>query len=105
MMFCPKCGAILVPKKESGKYVLSCSCGYTNKETENTTLKETVKKEKDLEVVDEDFEAKPKVNDVECPKCANKEAYFWLQQTRSSDEPETKFYKCTACKHTWRDYS
>ena len=103
-MFCPKCGAILVPKKESGKYVLSCSCGYTNKDTENTKLKDTLQEKKEIEVVDEDFEGKPIV-EAQCPKCENNQAYFWMQQTRSSDEPETKFYKCTECKHIWRDYS
>ncbi|MFP4111599.1 MAG: transcription factor S [Candidatus Woesearchaeota archaeon] len=104
MMFCPKCGSILVPKKESGKYVQSCTCGYTNKDTENTKLKDTIEEKEEIEVVDEDFESKPVV-EAECPKCGYNEAYFWLQQTRSSDEPETKFYKCKECKHIWRDYS
>ena len=34
-----------------------------------------------------------------------KKSYFWMMQTRGSDEPETKFYKCEKCKHVWRDYS
>lgn len=104
MMFCPKCGSILVPKKESGKYVLSCSCGYKSKDSENTSLKEEVKEQKEIDVIDQDFEGKPLV-EAECPKCSHNKAYFWTQQTRSSDEPETKFYKCEKCKHVWRDYS
>jgi DNA-directed RNA polymerase subunit M len=106
MMFCPKCGAILVPKKEGNKKVLACSCGYKSKDVSDTTLKEG-KKEKveEVEVVDHGrLETLPKATDVECPKCGNKEAYFWLVQTRASDEPETKFLKCTKCSHTWRDY-
>jgi DNA-directed RNA polymerase subunit M len=104
MMFCPKCGSILVPKKESGKYILSCSCGYTNKETEKATLKETIKSKTEIAVVESDFEGKPVV-DADCPKCGHSKAYFWMQQTRGSDEPETKFLKCEKCKHIWRDYT
>jgi DNA-directed RNA polymerase subunit M len=39
-----------------------------------------------------------------CPKCGNKEAYFWTSQTRAADEAETKFFRCIKCKHTWREY-
>ncbi|PIO07920.1 transcription factor S, partial [Candidatus Pacearchaeota archaeon CG10_big_fil_rev_8_21_14_0_10_35_219] len=31
-------------------------------------------------------------------------AYFWTMQTRAADESETKFYRCTKCDHTWREY-
>ncbi|PJB94591.1 transcription factor S, partial [Candidatus Pacearchaeota archaeon CG_4_9_14_0_8_um_filter_35_24] len=24
--------------------------------------------------------------------------------TRAADESETKFYRCTKCDHTWREY-
>lgn len=105
-MFCPKCGSILRPRKEGEKTIMYCSCGYTSK-GESTTLKEEKKvkpEEADVEVVDKDFETLPKTKE-ECPKCGNGEAYYWLVQTRSGDEAETKFLKCTKCKHTWRDYS
>ena len=39
-----------------------------------------------------------------CSKCENKEAYFWTSQTRAGDEAETKFFRCTKCKYTWREY-
>ena len=54
-------------------------------------------------VTEGENEVDPKV-EIECPKCKHQEAFFWTKQTRSSDEAETKFYKCTKCKHTWRDY-
>ena len=41
---------------------------------------------------------------VICPKCENREAYWWMQQTRSADETPTQFFKCTQCKHVWREY-
>ena len=53
-------------------------------------------KEKDMDVF-------PVVANI-CDKCNNKEAYFWTSQTRSGDEAETRFFKCTKCKHTWREY-
>jgi len=40
-----------------------------------------------------------------CPKCGNDEAFFWTAQMRAADEAETRFFRCTKCKHTWREYS
>jgi len=105
-MFCPKCGSIMVPKKEKEKSFLACTgCGFVNKSKEKIELKETIKKKSpDIEIASEDEETLP-ITDSECPKCKNSKAYYWLVQTRAGDEPETKFLKCTKCKHTWRDYS
>lgn len=95
----------MTPKKEGGKVIMACSCGYTNKKVEaNTTLKEEIKTEKNsVEVVSEDPETLS-LTDEECPKCAHTKAYYWVVQTRAGDEPETKFLKCEKCKYTWRDY-
>lgn len=104
MQFCPKCGAILVPKKEGSKKFISCSCGYKTTEFEEAKVSEKVKKtEKEVEVIEEEKEIHP-ITEAECPKCQNNQAYFWEIQTRASDEPATKFLKCTKCKHIWRDY-
>ncbi len=106
MKFCPKCGSILVPKKASGKYVYDCACGYSASVGENDQLKEAVENKKNIEVVDEEnaAETNPLV-DIDCPKCGHTKAFFWLEQTRSGDESETKFFKCQKCRHTWRDYN
>ena len=104
MKFCPKCGTLMIPKKESGKTLLSCSCGYKDSDSEGAKLKEEIKEQKDVEVIDEDIETRP-ITDAECPKCGNNKAHYYLVQTRASDEPETKFLQCTECKHKWRDYS
>lgn len=45
------------------------------------------------------------ITKVECPKCANKEAYWWMVQTRGSDESPTQFFRCTKCNYTWREIS
>ena len=40
---------------------------------------------------------KTKIVCANAPDCTNDMAYFWSIQLRSSDEPETTFYKCTEC--------
>ncbi|HOI18484.1 MAG TPA: transcription factor S [Candidatus Woesearchaeota archaeon] len=105
-MFCSKCGSLLFPKKTDKKSFMYCaSCGYASKESK-TVLTEKSEEQKEVVVIDNASEGEnlPKM-EVECPKCGNSYAYFWTMQTRASDEPETKFYKCTKCEHTWRDYS
>jgi len=105
--FCPKCHSILRPKKENEKLVMYCSCGYSSASDTDGSLKEEKKVKKaevDFEVVEKEVNTLP-ITKEECPNCGNKEAFYWLQQTRAGDEAETKFMKCTKCKHTWRDYS
>ncbi len=108
MMFCPKCGSLLKPKKESGKSILACSCGFRQKDVKSAilTVESASKAEPSLQVADEsdDLKSMPQA-EAECPKCGHGKARFWTVQTRAADEPETKFLKCEKCKHTWRDYS
>jgi len=103
-MFCPKCGSVLFPKTEKGKKVFKCSCGYSDKNMEPPQFKEKLGDEKEVPVVDKEIETLP-LTEAECSKCGHTKAYFWTMQTRASDEPETKFFRCQKCKHTWRDYS
>ncbi len=104
-MFCPKCGSILRPKDKAGKKVLYCSCGFTKNPEGETSfeLRETMAVGKRIEVM-ENIETLPKIK-AACDKCNNKVAYYWTQQTRGADEPETRFFRCTKCNHTWREYS
>ena len=106
MQFCKKCGSLLVPKKENGKTVVKCKCGYESKDKVDSNIKEGVKKEERIPGVayEDDFEVHP-LTDAECPKCKHKKAFFWEVQTRAADEPPTKFLKCQKCRHIWRDYS
>lgn len=115
MLFCPKCSSILRPKEKGGAKFLWCSCGFTTvfekaKPEEPAEQEKEVKEEKApepetrrIEIVKE-VEIHPKIKEV-CEKCGNKEVYYWTQQTRGADEPETRFFKCTKCEHTWREYS
>ena len=98
-MFCPKCGGL--PVNKNNKIVCS-NCGA---EIATEKIKEkTKKKEKSISVAKKETEIHPKT-ESKCPKCSNNEAYYWIVQTRSADEPPTRFYKCTKCKHVWREYS
>lgn len=101
-MFCPKCGSILKPKIRGDKKFLECSCGY-KVETEGVYFKEKVTKPiQKIEVAEESMNTLPKT-EARCLKCDNKEAYWWLVQTRAADEAATRFLKCTKCNHTWRE--
>ncbi|HZX44474.1 MAG TPA: transcription factor S [Candidatus Nanoarchaeia archaeon] len=98
----------MMPTKEGEKTILVCrSCGAKSADKDGGKIKETSKEETSkVEVIEnkDAFETLPKMK-VECPKCHNSEAFFWEVQTRASDEPATKFMKCTKCAHIWRDYN
>ena len=103
MEFCPKCGAMLVLKTKN----LGCTrCGYTSSSKNKDSLKtsEKINERKEIAVVsNKDLQVNPIV-EQKCEKCGHNKCYFWTLQTRSSDEAETKFFKCTKCEHTWREY-
>ena len=104
MIFCPKCGALLVPKRN--KKQITCGCGYIHKESVNLSLSEKVEDMAKIEVMDEEDKIKVMpLTKVDCPECENEEARFWTVQTRSADEAETRFFRCEKCKHVWRDAS
>ncbi len=105
-MFCPDCGSILLPKEKNKKKILACtSCKYSKDlEGETIEIKEKIKEGKKVEVMEKENEFLPKVRS-DCKKCENNIAFYWTRQTRSADEPETRFFKCTKCNYTWREYS
>ena len=101
MEFCPKCGAVLIQKRKKD----GCPrCNYSTKEKLKITASEKIEERKEVVVVsDKDTQVLPIVGE-KCKKCDNDKAYFWTVQTRSGDEAETKFFKCTKCDFTWREY-
>ena len=56
----------------------------------------------DMVVIDKDTITLPKTK-VFCEKCGHPEAYYYIRQTRSADEPSTTFYRCCKCNHSWRE--
>lgn len=101
MDFCPKCGALLVQKKKNE----GCPrCNYSTKSKADLKTSEKMKERSEIAVLKgKDTQVEPVVS-YKCKQCGNDEAYFWTVQTRASDEAETKFYKCTKCGHTHREY-
>jgi len=101
MEFCPKCGAILVQKRKND----GCPrCNYSSKSRVKVKTSEELNERQEIAVVSEkDTQILPIVGE-KCKKCGNEGAFFWTIQTRAGDESETKFFKCTKCKNTWREY-
>ena len=107
MQFCEKCNAMMVPvTEEDGTRALKCrSCGNTKTIGGRLTVSQNLEKtpRDKIIIVEEDSIPMPTIKSA-CPKCDNNVAYYWTLQTRRGDEGATEFYRCTKCKHTWRNY-
>lgn len=102
MKFCPKCKGLLMPSKEG---LICMSCGH--KEIASVEVKEEIKRKPKIAATEgKEGELKDTMPTVDaiCSKCNNEKAYWYTQQTRASDEPETQFFICTKCSHRWRKY-
>ena len=97
------------PKKTDVGVILVCpKCGFT-KDSSNSTLKfvSPIKRTSNDKIAVVDADNLPNVISkvkIICPKCGNNEAYWWMVQTRSGDEGSTRFFRCTKCGYTWREY-
>ena len=104
MKFCPNCEVKL---KKSDFELICPKCNYVegkdNKQTTKTVQEEQTS-EFNVLAENEGEEALPTIK-IECEKCKNDEAVWWMLQTRSADEPTTQFYRCTKCRYTWRNYA
>jgi len=105
-MFCPKCNSLLVPKRTKySKYFVCKKCGKKFLKEKGRILEVSGEKKNRIIFIDHKREDDLPKTKVLCPKCGHDTAYYWLVQTRASDEPPTKFLKCVKCEHRWRDYS
>ncbi len=88
-----------------GGMIVCRKCGF-EKADEGTASYVSVKPraEHEIAIIDEDVSAGLPTAKVRCPECGNNVAHWWLRQLRSADESETRFYRCTKCKKTWREY-
>lgn len=110
MEFCEECGGMLVSQKKDGETVMECrNCGHVQ-DVEEEDMKVTEEKEEDpmdrLNVNEEgeDDTTHPTVKQ-KCNKCGEEtEHEWWMKQTRASDEPPTRFYRCTECGNVYKEY-
>ena len=103
MEFCDECGSMM--KTDGNEWVCS-SCGYTKpRDDAAEAAMTTTQGQEETEVIDvSDAEDRGlPTTEVHCPDCGNDEAYWYMQQIRSADESETRFFVCTECEHRWRE--
>lgn len=102
MEFCPDCKSIMVP---SDGMLVCRRCGkkVEMKKSESLVSK-TEQKERTMTVIEDSEAAGLPTIKYKCPECGNDTAYWWLRQLRSADESEVRFFRCTKCNFTWREY-
>ena len=119
-MFCPECGTLSFPNPKGDIACTNYKCGYNG--PAKVVIKGTDGKEVDLSQATSSTESKARVYDVikdsdkrhgvlttgtyMCPsqKCNSIYVFSYLEQTRSSDEPETRMLTCRDCGKGWREY-
>jgi DNA-directed RNA polymerase subunit M len=101
MEFCEKCGGMILVQ---GNKAACVSCGKKLAKKPKIESSEKSEFKETIAVIKEGEDNTYPTVEMECPQCKNKKAFFWTMQTRAGDESETKFYKCTKCKYTWRKY-
>ncbi|PHJ23765.1 dna-directed rna polymerase iii rpc11 [Cystoisospora suis] len=104
-LFCPSCHNMLLVRQEMTSMQFHCrTCPYIYSIREKLTRKMFLNPKK----ADEPLNEEENMNlgakaPASCPNCSNTEAFYYEIQIRSSDEPMTTFYCCTACKFRWRE--
>ena len=114
-MFCPECGTMAFPNDG----VITCTnykCGYhgpvgkmkvQGKEIDLGDVQSSSKAEtREYDIIKDSDQMKGVLTtgDYMCPKCNGVEEFSYLEQTRSSDEPETRMLTCKDCGKGWREY-
>jgi len=79
-------------------------CGHKiPKTTGESMVSKTKQLDRVVPVLEQESSGLPTTNS-RCPECGNNIAYWWLRQLRSADESEVRFFRCTKCNRTWREY-
>lgn len=101
MEFCDDCGSMM--QAEDGLWVCQ-SCGHEQPKDPkaNYVVTEGQEETELVDVSDAEDRGLPKTT-AYCERCDNDEAFWYMQQIRSADESETRFFICTECEHRWRE--
>ena len=102
MQFCPKCKSMMFPADGMFK----CrKCGTEiPMDTKQKIITTTKQSAHEVTILEGNEEVGLPTTRVRCEECNNDTAYWWLRQLRSADESETRFFRCTKCGRTWREY-
>jgi len=88
-------------------FVKCRTCGFTKEKDQldkKKHLHEISRNTRTMLVIESEAEnGKPTIK-AHCSECGNDKAYWWLRQLRSADESEVRFFRCTKCGKTWREY-
>ena len=108
MRFCDRCGNLMmIDKRRKNNFLVCRKCHKTVRMKGEKMLISEVVTDKKKEIVvmgkDEGVAELPTI-EIMCPNCENNEAHWWMQQTRTADEPPTLFYRCKKCGYSWRSY-
>lgn len=102
MQFCPKCKSIMIP----GEEVLTCRrCGHEVPKQGKPIVSKAERREREITVLEGQEDAGLPTTQCRCPDCGHNTAYWWMRQLRSADESEVRFFRCTKCNKTWREYN
>ncbi len=102
---CPKCGGIMMTKRIDGRlYYVCLKCGY-KEPVKSMKLSSEQPGDSELVVLSSDDKRKnASMTDlVSCPRCGHTPVLYIEMQTRSADEPPTRFYKCPKCGYSRRE--
>ncbi len=78
------------------------SCGFTKPKGDADEYIVTDDQEAG-EVIESSGETSLPETDARCPECGHDRAHWYMQQIRSADESETRFFICSECEHKWRE--
>ena len=100
MEFCDECGSMM---KTEGDFWVCTSCDHEQPMGDSAAYTVT-----DQQEVSEIIESSTEntglpTTSAHCPECGNDRAFWYMQQIRSADESETRFFVCTECEHKWRE--
>eukprot|EP01084_Bolivina_argentea_P027812 51672_1 len=106
--FCPICGNLLMLESSSWTKLVCQTCPYVHVLRQGEVLTSTVplkKKEVDDILGGDDAWKNVDRTQARCQndECQGTEAYFFMAQLRSADEPMTTFYKCCSCNKRWSE--
>ena len=100
MEFCDECGSMM---KKDGEVWVCGSCGHETRADAAAEYVITEGQEASEIIESSGGDTGLPTTEARCPNCDNDQAYWYLQQIRSADESETRFFVCTECEQKWRE--